>query len=109
MTVATTRAEPRHWMLLLAPVIVLNLALQPRGHWMLGANVVKHALSARGADAPLYETFAPERQLAAIMRDIHDSCYATAEEFGAPGDYVIGANIAGFISVAEPMRAFGVV
>ncbi len=69
LVVATTRAEPRHWMLLLAPVIVLNLALQPRGHWMLGANVVKHALSARGADAPLYETFAPERQLAAIMRE----------------------------------------
>ncbi len=50
-----------------------------------------------------------EERLAAIMRDIHDSCYATAEEFGAPGDYVIGANIAGFIRVAEPMRAFGVV
>ena len=63
-----TRSTARWW--LLAPVIVLNLALQPRGHWMLGANVVKHALSARGADAPLYETFAPERQLAAIMREI---------------------------------------
>jgi len=43
------------------------------------------------------------------MRNIHDSCHATAEEFGAPGDYVIGANIAGFIRVAEPMRAFGVI
>ncbi len=50
-----------------------------------------------------------EERLAKIMRDIHESCYATAEEFGAPGDYVIGANIAGFIRVAEPMRAFGVV
>ena len=50
-----------------------------------------------------------EMKLAQIMRDIHDSCYATAAEFGAPGDYVIGANIAGFIRVAEPMRAFGVV
>ena len=50
-----------------------------------------------------------EARLAAIMRNIHDSCYATAEEFGAPGDYVIGANIAGFIRVAEPMRAFGVI
>ena len=50
-----------------------------------------------------------ETRLAKIMRNIHDSCYATAEEFGAPGDYVIGANIAGFIRVAEPMRAFGVV
>jgi len=50
-----------------------------------------------------------EAKLASIMRDIHDSCFATAEEFGAPGDYVTGANIAGFIRVAEPMRAFGVV
>jgi glutamate dehydrogenase (NADP+) len=50
-----------------------------------------------------------EAKLAQIMRDIHDSCFATAEEFGAPGDYVTGANIAGFIRVAEPMRAFGVV
>ena len=50
-----------------------------------------------------------EARLATIMRDIHDSCYETAEEFGAPGDYVIGANIAGFIRVAEPMRAFGVI
>ena len=43
------------------------------------------------------------------MRDIHDSCYATAEEYGVPGDYVTGANIAGFIRVAEPMLAFGVI
>ncbi|HVL20228.1 MAG TPA: glutamate dehydrogenase, partial [Amaricoccus sp.] len=50
-----------------------------------------------------------EARLATIMRTIHDSCYATADEYGAPGDYVIGANIAGFVRVAEPMRAFGVV
>ena len=50
-----------------------------------------------------------ETKLAEIMRDIHDSCFQTADEFGAPGDYVIGANIAGFIRVAEPMRAFGVI
>ena len=50
-----------------------------------------------------------EARLAEIMRDIHDSCYATAEEYGVPGDYVSGANIAGFIRVAEPMLAFGVI
>jgi glutamate dehydrogenase (NADP+) len=50
-----------------------------------------------------------EERLARIMRDIHDTCHATAEEFGVPGDYVTGANIAGFIRVVEPMRAFGVV
>ncbi len=50
-----------------------------------------------------------ETRLAAIMRDIHDRCAATAEEYGARGDYVLGANIAGFVRVAEAMRAFGVV
>ena len=50
-----------------------------------------------------------ETRLAQIMRNIHDSCAETAEEYGAPGDYVLGANIAGFVRVAEAMRAFGVI
>jgi len=50
-----------------------------------------------------------EARLAAIMRGIHDSCYQTAEEYGAPGDYVLGANIAGFVRVAEAMRMLGVI
>jgi len=55
-------------------------------------------------------TFArTEERLATIMRDIHDACAETAEEYGAPGDYVLGANIAGFVRVAEAMRAMGVV
>lgn len=55
-------------------------------------------------------TFAEtEERLAKIMRSIHDSCASTAEEYGAPGNYVLGANIAGFVRVAEAMRAMGVV
>ena len=50
-----------------------------------------------------------EARLADIMRSIHDRCAETAEEFGTPGDYVLGANIAGFVRVAEAMRAFGVI
>ncbi len=50
-----------------------------------------------------------ETRLADIMRNIHDRCASTAEEFGAPGDYVLGANIAGFIRVAEAMDAMGVI
>mgnify|MGYP001476164234 CR=1 FL=1 len=50
-----------------------------------------------------------EARLATIMRDIHDSCFQTAETYGAPGDYVLGANIAGFIRVADAMKALGVV
>jgi glutamate dehydrogenase (NADP+) len=50
-----------------------------------------------------------EERLAEIMASIHDLCFATAEEFGAPGDYVKGANIAGFLRVARAMVALGVV
>ncbi|RJL03933.1 NADP-specific glutamate dehydrogenase [Paracoccus siganidrum] len=48
-------------------------------------------------------------RLGQIMRGIHDRCAETAEEFGASGDYVMGANIAGFVQVAEAMRAQGVI
>ncbi|MEU6134847.1 NADP-specific glutamate dehydrogenase [Nocardioides sp. NPDC047086] len=50
-----------------------------------------------------------EQRLQSIMTGIHDTCVATAEEYGAPGDYVLGANIAGFIKVADAMLAFGVI
>lgn len=50
-----------------------------------------------------------EARLAAIIRNIHDTCAATADEYGAPGDYVLGANIAGFERVAAAMTAFGVI
>jgi glutamate dehydrogenase (NADP+) len=50
-----------------------------------------------------------EERLATIMRNIHDTCAATADEYGAPGDYVLGANIAGFVRVAEAMRMLGVI
>lgn len=50
-----------------------------------------------------------EERLAAIMRNIHDTCAETADEYGAPGDYVLGANIAGFERVAAAMTAFGVI
>ncbi len=50
-----------------------------------------------------------EKRLAEIMHNIHDACADTAEEYGAPGDYVLGANIAGFVRVAEAMRAMGVI
>ncbi len=43
------------------------------------------------------------------MKNIHALCYETAEEYGAPGNYVIGANIAGFIKVANAMVALGLV
>ena len=50
-----------------------------------------------------------EERLAQIMRSIHDNCAATADEYSAPGNYVLGANIAGFVRVAEAMRSLGVI
>ena len=50
-----------------------------------------------------------EERLADIMRGIHDRCLHTAEEYGAPGNYVVGANIGGFIQVADAMLALGVI
>lgn len=40
---------------------------------------------------------------------IHDACNQTAEEYGAPGNHVLGANTAGFVRVAETMRMLGVI
>ncbi|MBB4053577.1 glutamate dehydrogenase (NADP+) [Devosia subaequoris] len=50
-----------------------------------------------------------EARLAEIMQTIHDNCASTADEYGAPGDYVLGANIAGFVRVADAMRTLGVI
>ena len=48
-------------------------------------------------------------RLQEIMRGIHESCAATADEFGMPGNYVAGANISGFIKVARAMVAQGII
>ena len=43
------------------------------------------------------------------MRDIHTRCHQTAEDYGSPGDLVLGANEAGFLQVAEAVHALGLV
>lgn len=50
-----------------------------------------------------------EQKLQQIMTDIHQRCHETAEEYGTPGNYVNGANIAGFIKVAKSMVAMGLI
>ena len=47
--------------------------------------------------------------LGEIMRGIHDRCMSTADDYDQPGNYVAGANIAGFVKVADAMLAQGVV
>lgn len=50
-----------------------------------------------------------EQRLSEIMENIHTRCAETADEYGIPGDYVAGANIAGFTQVADAMIAQGVI
>ncbi len=50
-----------------------------------------------------------DEKLKGIMKNIHDSAYAAAERFGMKGNYVAGANIAGFLKVANAMIAQGLV
>jgi glutamate dehydrogenase (NADP+) len=50
-----------------------------------------------------------DSRLDEIMVAIHRNCQETAEEYGHKGNYVIGANIAGFVKVAEAMLDQGVV
>ena len=49
-----------------------------------------------------------EKRLTDIMVNIHRTCLETAETYGRPGDYVVGANVAGFVKVADAMLAQGV-
>lgn len=48
-------------------------------------------------------------RLRGIMKSIHKTCLDTAERFGTPGNYVNGANIGGFLKVADSMIDQGVV
>jgi glutamate dehydrogenase (NADP+) len=50
-----------------------------------------------------------DQKLHGIMKAIHKTCVETAEKFGTPGNYVNGANIGGFLKVADAMLDQGVV
>jgi glutamate dehydrogenase (NADP+) len=50
-----------------------------------------------------------DHRLQLIMKNIHRSCVETAKRFGTPGNYLNGANIAGFLKVADSMLDQGVV
>lgn len=49
-----------------------------------------------------------DTKLQEIMKNIHDLCLNTADKYGFKGDYMAGANIAGFIKVADAMVAEGI-
>ncbi len=49
-----------------------------------------------------------DNRLRMIMKSIHETCVAVGERFGTPGNYVNGANIGGFLKVADAMMDQGV-
>ena len=50
-----------------------------------------------------------DRRLNGIMVTIHKASSEAAQEYGQPGNYVMGANIAGFVKVADAMLDQGLV
>ena len=50
-----------------------------------------------------------DAKLHTIMKEIFKSCYAASEECGQPGNMMLGANVAGFLKVADAMMAQGIV
>jgi len=50
-----------------------------------------------------------DQKLHTIMKNIHMQCLDAAEKYGSKGDYLMGANIAGFVKVAKAMLAYGIV
>lgn len=49
-----------------------------------------------------------DTRLFGIMKTIHTNCLTAAKEYGKPGNYLVGANIAGFLKVANAMKAQGI-
>ncbi len=50
-----------------------------------------------------------DKRLAEIMASVHQRCAEAADEYGMPGNYVAGANISGFVQVADAMMAQGLI
>ncbi|MGE5236178.1 MAG: NADP-specific glutamate dehydrogenase [Acidobacteriota bacterium] len=50
-----------------------------------------------------------DQRLHGIMKSIHEACVTTAKEYGDAGNYVLGANVSGFIKVADTMIDQGLV
>lgn len=65
----------------------------------MSQNSLRYSWTREEVDAKLHQ----------IMKDIHKAAYETSEAYGDPGNYPLGANIAGFIKVAKAMTALGVV
>ena len=63
----------------------------------MSQNSMRYSWSFEEVDAKLHD----------IMRSIFKACDNASKEYGMPGNYMAGANIAGFIKIAEAMKAQG--
>lgn len=71
--------------------------------------VATSALEMAQASQRIFWTFEEvDSKLHSIMVDIFHNCEKAANEYGMPGNYIVGANIAGFEKVANAMMAYGV-
>jgi len=64
---------------------------------------------AQNAQHVIWTAAEVDSRLRDIMKAIHTQAYETAFDYGCPGNYVIGANIAGFVKVADAMLDQGLV
>ena len=64
---------------------------------------------AQNAEFTSWSRDSVDSRLLGIMSDIHQSCRDAAEQYAEPGNYVAGANIAGFLKVARAMVDQGIV
>jgi hypothetical protein len=67
----------------------------------------RHVRGSHGGDSWTFES--TDSRLRTMMKKIHQSCYETEEEYGSPGNYIVGANIHGFLKVARAMAAMGLI
>jgi glutamate dehydrogenase (NADP+) len=65
----------------------------------MSQNSMRYSWTREEVDAKLHQ----------IMKAIHKASYETSQAYGQPGNYVLGANIAGFTKVAKSMLAYGIV
>jgi glutamate dehydrogenase (NADP+) len=65
----------------------------------MSQNSMRYAWTREEVDAKLHQ----------IMKSIHKAAYETSVAYGDPGNYPLGANIAGFLKVAKSMLAMGIV
>ena len=84
---------------LFAPAKAANAGGVATSGLEMAQNSMRYSWTFEEVDAKLHE----------IMKNIYANCSAAAEEYGKEGDLVMGANVAGFLKVAEAMKSQGVV